>query len=135
MAANKLWSLGRLAHRCTKLTIVQPTIHFGRFYATEGKTNTPKSTIKLLLISMGVGGAIGTGYSSYISYTKSVDFTTVTEEKLPAIVDHLPDIKITKKFVNPNDKSNLDLILFQFQTCPFCCKVNNETCILKRLKF
>lgn len=38
-------------------------------------------------------------------------------------IDKLPDVKITRKLYNPKDKSGLDLVLFQYQTCPFCCKV------------
>lgn len=30
-----------------------------------------------------------------------------------------------RKIINPNDKTGLDIILFQFQTCPFCCKVRS----------
>lgn len=28
-----------------------------------------------------------------------------------------------RKIINANDTTGLDLVLFQFQTCPFCCKV------------
>lgn len=28
-----------------------------------------------------------------------------------------------RKIYNEKDKTSLDIILFQFQTCPFCCKV------------
>lgn len=27
------------------------------------------------------------------------------------------------QIINESDKSNLQLVLFQYQTCPFCCKV------------
>ena len=37
----------------------------------------------------------------------------------------MPDVPIMRKIVNPNDKTGLDIILFQFQTCPFCCKVRS----------
>lgn len=30
---------------------------------------------------------------------------------------------IARKIVNEKDKSDLNLVLFQYQTCPFCCKV------------
>lgn len=28
-----------------------------------------------------------------------------------------------RKIINPDDKTGLDIMLFQFQNCPFCCKV------------
>lgn len=80
-----------------------------------------------MLISMGVGGLIGTGYSGYLSITSGGNSGLTTQIK-PAVIDNLPDdIKITRKIYNPNDNTDLDLVLFQYQTCPFCCKVSVTT--------
>lgn len=38
-------------------------------------------------------------------------------------MDQRPDIPIMRRIINRDDKTGLDIILFQFQTCPFCCKV------------
>ncbi|XP_037051824.1 prostaglandin E synthase 2-like [Bradysia coprophila] len=38
-------------------------------------------------------------------------------------VDRVPNVPIDYKIVGLNDKTNLDLILFRCQTCPFCCKM------------
>lgn len=32
---------------------------------------------------------------------------------------------LVRKIINGDDKTGLDIILFQFQTCPFCCKVRS----------
>lgn len=46
------------------------------------------------------------------------------EKYTSTIVKEFPrDAKITKRYVNQQDNSNLEIVLFQFQTCPFCCKV------------
>lgn len=45
------------------------------------------------------------------------------EELTPQILDQFPDVPVMRKIINANDKTGLDLVLFQFQTCPFCCKV------------
>lgn len=37
----------------------------------------------------------------------------------------MPDVPVMRKIINPNDKSGLEITLFQFQTCPFCCKVRS----------
>lgn len=37
----------------------------------------------------------------------------------------MPEVPIMRKIINPKDKTGLDIILFQFQTCPFCCKVRS----------
>lgn len=86
------------------------------------------SNTKLLLISMGVGGLIGTGYSGYLSMTNDGNSSSsLTTQTKPAVIDKFPDnIKITRKIYNPNDNTDLDLVLFQYQTCPFCCKVSVE---------
>lgn len=39
------------------------------------------------------------------------------------MLDKHPRVKIARKIHNPNDKSGLNITLFQYQTCPFCCKV------------
>lgn len=45
--------------------------------------------------------------------------------KEPDVVklDRLPKVPISYKIVNSKDKTNLNLVLFQCQTCPFCCKM------------
>lgn len=41
------------------------------------------------------------------------------------ILEQMPNVPVMRKIINPNDKTGLDIILFQFQTCPFCCKVRS----------
>lgn len=60
---------------------------------------------------------------------KAYDYVNNREERLnykqPDVITigALPKVSIKRKIVNSNDKTNLDLILFQCQTCPFCCKM------------
>lgn len=80
------------------------------------------------LVKYAIGGlAIGTvGYKFYSDYQSQLTRNSpkYLERKEVVVIDELPsDVKITRKIVNQNDKSELDLILFQYQTCPFCCKV------------
>uniref|UniRef100_W8CBR7 Prostaglandin E synthase 2 n=1 Tax=Ceratitis capitata TaxID=7213 RepID=W8CBR7_CERCA len=87
---------------------------------------TPKrngtSTFKLALIGAGLGAASGTVYSIYGNW-KDKSSHMEHQRIPPKILKELPDVRITKRFVNPNDNSDLNIILFQYQTCPFCCKV------------
>lgn len=77
-----------------------------------------------MVISMGIGGVVGAGLSGYLSLTNGGNSGLTTEIK-PAVIEKFPDnIKVTRKIYNPNDNTDLDLILFQYQTCPFCCKVS-----------
>lgn len=78
--------------------------------------------VKPLLIGCASGVLIGLGYSIYQSY-KAANAHMVHEHQELYIIKELPDVKISRKIVNAKDKSGLDLVLFQFQTCPYCCKV------------
>lgn len=32
--------------------------------------------------------------------------------------------RLSRKIINEQDKTNLDLRLYQYQSCPYCCKVS-----------
>ncbi|CAH0716420.1 unnamed protein product, partial [Brenthis ino] len=88
------------------------------------KSRLPRSTAKLTLISASVGILVGAGYGGYTHYkinSKKSLVPTETEEH--AFLKEAPKYHAQRKIVNESDKSNLQLVLFQYQTCPFCCKV------------
>lgn len=95
---------------------------FKRSTPAENQPNAKTNYLKTLFNGAVCGIAIGVGYTVYSSY-KSKDVHLVHERKEVFVLEKLPDFKITRKIVNDKDTSNLDLILFQFQTCPYCCKV------------
>lgn len=80
------------------------------------------SNTKRFLISSGIGTGIGAGYAVYASVRDKTDHL-IHEETEVYTLDKLPNARISRKVVNHNDKTDLDLVLFQYQTCPFCCKV------------
>ncbi|KAH8322655.1 prostaglandin E synthase 2 [Drosophila kikkawai] len=93
--------------------------------AVEGGSGSRKTngTFKLGLLGAVVGAATGSVYTFYTRWTDGNSHKEHEETK-PARVDGLPSgVRITKRYVNPKDTSGLDIVLFQFQTCPFCCKV------------
>ena len=102
---------------------IQPVLrtHLSQFHSNASKP-TRKSNVKWLIGSAIIGGALTAGYLEFKSMntkTSHMEF-----EDLPLFtIDKVPDVKITRKIVNSNDKTNLDLVLFQYQSCPFCCKV------------
>lgn len=92
-----------------------------RLMSTSAGKST-QNTAKLLLASGGIGCGLGIGWAVYDSLKGKK--AHITFEETPAFfLDKLPNVQITRKIVNPNDKTDLDLVLFQYQTCPFCCKV------------
>lgn len=82
-------------------------------------------TMRLALKGMAVGALLGTGWSGYNYFRGAPTDHMIHEKTGPTYLDRLPDVKIMRKVVNPNDDSGLELVLFQFQTCPFCCKVRS----------
>lgn len=78
---------------------------------------------KLALMGTCIGAAAGSTYTFYQNFTDS-NAHKEHERTPPKIIESLPaGVRITKRYVNPKDTSGLDIVLFQFQTCPFCCKV------------
>lgn len=88
---------------------------------TTGKRNR-YSTLKLAVIGTTLGAVAGSIYSLFNNW-KDTSTHMEHERVPPRVLAGLPDVKITKRFVNPLDNSGLEVLLFQFQTCPFCCKV------------
>ncbi|KAL5280972.1 Su(P) family protein [Megaselia abdita] len=94
-----------------------------RTYTTVPPKARQSSTAKLALIGTGVGAVGGSCYTFYSNWLDK-NAHKEHEKYAPTIVKDFPkDVQITKRYVNPKDNSNLDIVLFQFQTCPFCCKV------------
>lgn len=69
-----------------------------------------------------IGGTAGSMYAVYDNIGKK---KTLPEELQSYILEKMPEVPIMRKIINPNDKSGLEITLFQFQTCPFCCKVRS----------
>ncbi|CAK1588199.1 unnamed protein product [Parnassius mnemosyne] len=92
------------------------------FYTT--KSRLPRSTAKLTLVSAGVGVLIGAGYGGYTHYKlNSKKNVALTETEEYAFFQEAPKYQAHYKIINETDTTNLQLVLFQYQTCPFCCKV------------
>lgn len=47
----------------------------------------------------------------------------INEKVPPVVIDKHPRVKIARKVQGRDDKTGLNITLFQYQTCPFCCKV------------
>ncbi|CAH2035194.1 unnamed protein product, partial [Iphiclides podalirius] len=61
------------------------------------------------------------GYSHYKINSKKI--ITPTENEEYGLIKEAPKHQAHYKVINESDTSNLQLVLFQYRTCPFCCKV------------
>uniref|UniRef100_A0A2M4AQ22 Putative glutathione s-transferase-related protein n=1 Tax=Anopheles triannulatus TaxID=58253 RepID=A0A2M4AQ22_9DIPT len=122
MSAIRFHSIAMVAAR--RILVPTPRNPGIRKFATgTGPKKTP-GTISLALKGVMVGAVVGTGWSGYNFFKGSGPTDHMLHEHVsPVVLDKLPDVKIVRKIVNESDDSGLELYLFQFQTCPFCCKV------------
>lgn len=87
-------------------------------------TVPPKSSnpvFRIGLVGVTIGALVGTGYS--IRQSKKPAAYILNDETVIPTVAEVPAIQPSKQIVVPNDNSGLKLTLYQYTTCPFCCKV------------
>ncbi|XP_058834468.1 prostaglandin E synthase 2 [Topomyia yanbarensis] len=96
-----------------------------RRYAGSSGNHASNGTLRLALKGAAVGALLGTGWSGYNYFVGKPADHMIHEKIGPTYLDKMPDVKITRRVKNPKDDSGLELVLFQFQTCPFCCKVRS----------
>lgn len=128
MSCHKICAISRVpiwsaAHFCRgSQTFIVPQVS-NRLYTTGFSPAPRRSTGSLLIYAVGFGTIVGGGYAAYSALSKTKNQSGPAQSQAAVFIDKLPDVKITRKLYNPRDKSDLDLVLFQYQTCPFCCKV------------
>ncbi|XP_050508455.1 prostaglandin E synthase 2 [Diabrotica virgifera virgifera] len=89
-------------------------------FTTSTSRNIKRGTFRLGLTGITVGALVGTGYS--IHYMNKPRAHILNEEITIAQVKEMPSMKPTRFVKNVGDMG-LELTLYQYQTCPFCCKV------------
>ncbi|KXJ77047.1 hypothetical protein RP20_CCG008433 [Aedes albopictus] len=129
MATYRLGAIARSAVRVsTGVGIIRTQQHnVVRLLASSAGKQSSSSggTLRLALKGVAVGALLGTGWSGYNYFRGEPTDHMIHEKTGPTYLDRLPDVRIMRKVVNPKDDSGLELVLFQFQTCPFCCKVRS----------
>lgn len=91
------------------------------YFSTKSR---PKSMTKLAVVSASIGILIGAGYGGYTHYKINIKKpTSAAENEEYAFLKQAPEYKPQYAVISETDTSNLKLILFQYRTCPFCCKV------------
>ncbi|XP_017777996.1 PREDICTED: prostaglandin E synthase 2 [Nicrophorus vespilloides] len=87
-------------------------------YAKPKSNNVSK---KIPLYGMALGIVAGTGYSIY--KLNEPRGHILSEQIVIPMIKNAPKYTPSRSIAIPSDKTGLKLTLFQYQTCPFCCKV------------
>lgn len=120
---SKMFQLRKLyAVKAYKLLTIQKGTH--TIMPRSMATISPKSTspvFRIGLVGITVGALVGTGYS--IRQLKKPNAFILNDESVIPTISEVPAILPSKQIVIPSDNSGLKLTLYQYTTCPFCCKV------------
>ncbi|XP_034183884.1 prostaglandin E synthase Su(P) [Osmia lignaria lignaria] len=97
------------------------------FLSAARQSSTFKTVLKASLVGISIGFPIGvvitSGYSWYINKNGSKTFHLEGKEQIVEVLKEKPQVPISRQIISPVDTTGLKLTLFQYQTCPFCCKV------------
>ncbi|XP_060065174.1 prostaglandin E synthase 2-like [Ylistrum balloti] len=86
-----------------------------RFYSSKSTSSDPRAPRSKRLIAVG----IGTLTTAFVGIRYGLRNTTVHNEDNHEI----PNIQPSRQIRIPTDKTGMKLVLYQYQTCPFCCKL------------
>lgn len=84
---------------------------------------TARTILKASLIGISVGVLTTSGYSIYASIQNSKTYHLEGKVQKIEALKEKPQVKVSRQIISPTDTSELKLTLYQYQTCPFCCKV------------
>ncbi|CAH0546077.1 unnamed protein product [Brassicogethes aeneus] len=92
-----------------------------RKYASKETPSFVKSALKVSAVGVTMGALVGTGYT--IHQQNKPRGHILNEQNVVEMIKDVPKIKASRSIRIPGDNSGLKLTLYQYQTCPFCCKV------------
>ncbi|XP_014206396.1 prostaglandin E synthase 2 [Copidosoma floridanum] len=82
-----------------------------------------KNILKLSLIGASFGITLGAAYALKRINDSRQKLVLEGVEIKHNILKYKPNVKTSRRIISPLDTTGLKLTLFQYQTCPFCCKV------------
>ncbi|KAF2359011.1 Glutaredoxin [Trinorchestia longiramus] len=129
-ARNTAWDLEIGVGVGAPLRPALPELTHRAYFHPASKTDKPKkSFFKRLSFEVKLAAGFGLAIISYYlydEYQKRPQKQKIAIERRGEshfLKDKPQETRIAKSIVNPKDNSGLKLTLYQYQTCPFCCKV------------
>ncbi|XP_063239524.1 prostaglandin E synthase 2 isoform X2 [Bacillus rossius redtenbacheri] len=81
-----------------------------------------RGTLKIGLLSAGLGALAGGGYMYYVAKQSRQQIIN-TDLTASPVLESFPEVRISRQVAGVAESPGLRLTLFQYPTCPFCCKV------------
>ncbi|KAG1714367.1 Prostaglandin E synthase 2 [Nymphon striatum] len=98
-----------------------------RNYATEAKSSFQKQGKRTMFMIFALCGTAAAGfelYNRYLNYNRKSQLQAIVSIRETYENVEMPDTKATKQVIGTNmEFANVHLKMFQYQSCPFCCKV------------
>ncbi|KAL6429028.1 hypothetical protein ACFW04_008078 [Cataglyphis niger] len=119
-------------HKFTRLISRTKFFNNNGYYANENlrsfctmvqQPQKTQSLIKISLIGAVTGVALGAGYAYYKINKMRQNIALEGTQAETTLLKYKPSVTPSRKIIFPMDSMDLNVTLFQYQTCPFCCKV------------
>ncbi|XP_066955611.1 prostaglandin E synthase 2 [Macrobrachium rosenbergii] len=91
--------------------------------APPAKSVPWKKYTKLVALGFGIGAVVGGGYMYELYKKVTTPVANPSEGGDYSLKEAPPAFKPARSIQSPTDTTGFKLTLYQYQTCPFCCKV------------
>ncbi|XP_029662994.1 prostaglandin E synthase 2 [Formica exsecta] len=119
-------------HKFTRLIPRAKFFNNNGYYANENlrsfctmvqQPQKTQSLVKISLIGAVTGVALGAGYAYHKINKIRQNLALEGTQAEITLLKYKPSVTPSRKVIFPVDSTDLNVTLFQYQTCPFCCKV------------
>lgn len=93
------------------------------FFSTVAQHPKSQNLLKTGIISASIGIIVGSGYAFHKISEARKNLALEGTSLETKILKYKPPITPSRQVIFPVDTSELKVTLYQYQTCPFCCKV------------
>lgn len=122
-AVRKLARFTERAKFLSKCHFASQNGTLGSFCTMVQQPQRTQGLLKFGLIGAATGVAVGAGYAYHKINEARKNIALEGTQLDIELLKYKPPVTPSRKITSPLDSTGLKLTLFQYQTCPFCCKV------------